>query len=138
MGLEGGGFIRIPFLVYIGSTPTKTATFVSMVVIIIASCFAFLGRYRRRNNHVTTSMWMGIASISCALGGALLSRIVSDQVLYYSYTGSLGVAVSMLLSPHTKDSSKAEKFRFRRLSTFLVGILRGLLTGFEKLAGGSS
>lgn len=132
----GGGVILIPLLVYIGHTPIKTATSVSMVVIIFASCSGILGHFRGRNIHIPTGMCMGVASIFSAFCGSLISGVVSDQILYYSYTGLVAAAFIMLLFSQEKDGSMAGEFRFRKLPTFLVGILQGFLTGLLGIGGG--
>jgi uncharacterized membrane protein YfcA len=132
----GGGVVLIPLLVYIGHTPIKTATSVSMVVIIFASCSGLLGHYRGKNIHVPTGVWMGIAGIFSAFGGSLISGVVSDQILYYSYTGLIASAIVMLLFSREKDSSMTGEFRFRKVPTFLVGVLKGFLTGLLGIGGG--
>jgi len=132
----GGGVVVIPLLVYIGHTSIKTATSVSMVVIIFASCSGILGHYRAKNIHIPTGVWMGVPSIFSAFGGSLISGVVSDQILYHCYMGLVAGAVIMLLFSRAKDSSVAGEFRFRKLPTSLVGILQGFLTGLLGIGGG--
>jgi len=132
----GGGVVLIPLLVYIGHTPIKIATSVSMVVIIFASCSGLLGHYRGRNIHVPTGIWMGGAGILSAFGGSFISGVVSDRILYYFYTGLVASGIIMLLFSQAQDSSTAGEFQFRRLHTVLVGILKGLLTGLLGIGGG--
>lgn len=132
----GGGVVLIPLLVYTGHTAIKTATSVSMVVIIFASCSGILGHYRGRNIHFPTGLWMGVASIFSAFGGSFISGVVSDQLLYYSYTGLVAGALIMLLFSQAKDSSVAGEFHFRKLPTILVGILQGFFTGILGIGGG--
>ena len=132
----GGGVVLIPLLVYIGHTPIKTATSVSIVAIIFAAFSGILGHYRGRNIHVPTGMCMGVASIFSAFGGSFVSGFVSDQILYHLYTGLVAGALMMLLFSQAQDSSVAGEFQFRKLPTVLVGILQGFLTGILGIGGG--
>jgi len=132
----GGGVVLIPLLVYIGHTSIKTATSVSMVVIIFASCSGLLGHYRGKNIHAPTGISMGVASIFSAFGGSLISGVVSDRILYYCYTGLVAAALIMLLLSQAQDDSMGGEFQLRKLPTFLVGILQGFLTGILGIGGG--
>lgn len=132
----GGGVVFIPLLVYLGHTPIKIATSVSMVVIIFASASGLLGHHRAKNIHFSTGMWMGIASIFSALVGSFVSGAVPDMVLHHLYTGLVAAALIMLLFSAKRGGPLSAEFGLRKLPTLLVGILQGLLTGLLGIGGG--
>jgi uncharacterized membrane protein YfcA len=132
----GGGVVFIPLLVYLGHTPIKVATSVSMVVIIFASASGLLAHHRAKNIHFPTGLWMGIASIFSALVGSFVSGVISDMVLYHLYTGLVATALIMLLLSAKRGGPPSAEFCLRKLPTLLVGILQGLLTGLLGIGGG--
>lgn len=132
----GGGVILIPLLIYVGHVSIKVATSVSVVAIIFASSSSVLAHYRRGNVHVPTGVWMGVASVCSALGGALLSGIFSDCFLYYLYMGVVAGATIMLLFPRPEDRANPPEFHLRRLSTVFTGLVQGFLTGVLGIGGG--
>ena len=132
----GGGVILIPLLIYVGHISIKVAASVSMVVIIFASSSGTLAHYGRGNVHVSTGIWMGLASISGALGGSFFSGVFSEDFFYYLYVGLVAGATVMLLFHRQEDPAIARQYHLRRLPTVFVGLFQGLVTGVLGIGGG--
>lgn len=131
----GGGVVLIPLLIYLGHTSIKMAASVSMVVIIFASSSGALAHYGRGNVHVATGVWMGLASISGALGGALFSGLFPGNFFYYLYVGLVAAAVIMLLFLRQEGRAVPGEYHLRRLPTFVVGLFKGFVTGVLGIGG---
>lgn len=132
----GGGVILIPLLIYVANVSIKVATSVSVVAIIFASSSAVLAHYRRGNVHALAGAWMGVASISSALGGSFLSGTFSDNFLYYLYMGVVAGATIMLLLPRPEDTANPPGFHLSRLPMVFAGLVQGFLTGVLGIGGG--
>jgi len=132
----GGGVILIPLLIYVGHIQILVATSVSVVAIIFASSAGTVAHYGRGNVHIATGIWMGVASIASALGGALLSGYFPDALLYYLYMGIVTAAIIMLFLPRLRQTPNPREFHLRRLPAVLTGLFKGFMTGVLGIGGG--
>lgn len=132
----GGGVILIPLLIYVGHTSIIIAASVSMVVIIFASSSGALAHYGRQNIHIPTGIWMGVASISGALAGSLLSSVFPEAFFYYLYMGLVGGAIVILLFRRQEDQAASGEYHLRRLGTVIVGLFQGFVAGILGIGGG--
>jgi hypothetical protein len=132
----GGGVILIPLLVYAGHISMMVATSVSMVVIIFASLSGALAHLRRKSVHAKTGIWMGLASVSSAIGASFLSKRLPEDFLYFLYMGLVAGAAAVLLLPRSEDRAMVREYDFRKSLTVCVGVFQGFLTGVLGIGGG--
>jgi hypothetical protein len=132
----GGGVILIPLLIYVGDTSIIIAASVSMVVIIFASSSGVLAHYGRQNIHFPTGIWMGVASVSGALAGSLLSSIFPEAFFYHLYIGLVGAAIVILISRQREDGAVSGEYQLRRFGSVIVGLFQGFVAGVLGIGGG--
>jgi uncharacterized membrane protein YfcA len=132
----GGGVVLIPLIIYFGQTSIKMAASVSIVVVIFASSFGTFAHYGRGNLHVQTGIWMGLASITSALGGAFFSGMFSEAFFYLFYIGLIAVAIVMLFFRSQEELAIAKEYHLRKPHTVSVGLFKGFLTGVLGIGGG--
>ncbi len=131
----GGGVVLIPLLVFVVHVPIKMAASASIVVIIFASSSGSFAHYGRGNLHIPTGIWMGLASISGALGGSLFSGVFSENFFYLLYIGLITGAVAMLLFRSKEELGVQSEYHLRKPRSVLVGLLQGFVTGVLGIGG---
>lgn len=132
----GGGVVLLPLLVYGGQIPIKMATSVSMVVIIFASASSMLAHGARGNLDLSTGLRMGVASISGALVGSLLSGIFPEALFYWLYISLVAAAAVVLVMPRREGRTRHADAEKHKLTPVFCGLFQGSVTGVLGIGGG--
>jgi uncharacterized membrane protein YfcA len=111
----GGGFIVVPALSLFFGVPIHAAIGASIVGVVATSSGAASRYVRQGLTHMRLAMLLEVATVSGALGGALLAGVVSGRWLFLVFAVMMLVAgASMVLGSDARDSTPLPPDRLSR------------------------
>ena len=133
----GGGIIMFPVLFYLPplvglhGIEVKSITGLTMILGFFTSVTAMLFYKKQRLVHRSLVFTLGPSLFVSSLGGALLSKIVSDQLLLLIFGTMAFIAAIAMLIPrsYSNDESTEETVSFNKTEAILIGICLGFLLG---------
>ena len=136
LGLFGGGgaVLTVPIFVYALDVPDKSAIPMSFVVIGTASAIGAVDRWRTKQLDPRRGIWIGIATVLGAFGGARVGAVLNDRVQLTLFgTAVVIAAFSLLRSAAQPDGART---RPPPAVTAAVFALIGGFTGMVGVGGG--
>ncbi len=145
LGLLGGGgsILTVPILVYVIGQDVHSATGTSLAIVGGSAVAGTLAHLRRGDVRIRSGLVFGLASMTGALPGAWLNRLVEGRLILLLFAClMIAAAVQMLRkrsAPGRRPVENASRDRDAgRPWRLLVGLgwIVGLLTGFFGVGGG--
>jgi uncharacterized protein len=148
----GGGFIIIPFLIFLYHIEPRLLAGTSMAVLFINSISSTIAYARQKKIDFASGFWFGAAMIPGSIMGAFFSKILSSH-LFYTIFGLIVMSVSVFLLIKPKISAKnilpatvtrkmtvgeeTVVFSYHRGFGLIVSFMTGFLSSLLGIGGGS-
>jgi len=123
-------------LIYWGGLPIADAVTISMIFIVFASISGIICHKRLGNIVGYIGILMGIGSVAGSFSSALFSGVISDFILQLVFIAIVFIAAVMLLFKERIDNNIEEGILTKKITTILIGLVQGILTGMLGIGGG--
>lgn len=133
----GGGIIAVPALVFILGMETKAAIATSLLVIGMASVYAFWEHFKRGSVVMPIAASFGAAGAVGTAAGAKIGQSMPDQLQLYLLAFLMCTLAFLILLPQTFKQPEESTCTDNNLVTAAgAGFLSGILTGVLGVGGG--
>ena len=124
-----------PALVYIGDYPVQEAITMSLAVVGGTSLVGGMINLYQGRVHLRAAWLFSTAGIAGAVPGALLTALVSPQVILVLF-GMLMIAIALMMLRRNENTERSQEHTCRPGRCLVAGGSVGFLTGFLGVGGG--
>ncbi|XSS46831.1 sulfite exporter TauE/SafE family protein [Propionibacteriaceae bacterium Y2011] len=138
--------LAVPTLIFVLGESAQAATTGSLFIVGVTSVISAIAYHRDEMVRWRAGLGFGAAGILASVGGSVLNRQVSEEVVIICFAGLMLIsATAMFLKsrrrPGTTEGQNADQAPFAQSATVVVqvvlaGLVVGFLTGFLGVGGG--
>lgn len=129
----GGALLAIPLLMNLLEFPLRVSTFISLIVVIIASLIGVIFSYKKVM--LRESFFISIGSLLGSYVGTILKQSVAGAFITLLLVLISFIGAYFVWKPITSSATDVSQNK-NVLVIFSIGILLGVLTGMTGLGGG--